>query len=108
VKLTLRTTSDLACDCNRSKVVAAEVKKNGAGETERVDSIENTAVSFDHRSVVLHAAIAFDRGHREAAEKSEKRDDQRHRRSLPWLERRRPPQRCAERGRGEHAADESS
>ena len=51
--------------------------------------------------------VALDRGHRQSAEESHHRDDERHPHRLPHRERRRPPERRADQRRGEDAADEA-
>src|SRR4051812_11688209 len=72
---------------------AHEVEEDRGGEAERIDAVEHASVPLDEAAEVLHAAVALDGRHREAAEESEEGDGQRHGRRLPRREGGHPPER---------------
>src|SRR5688572_9568379 len=53
---------------------ARQMEEHRRGEADRVDAIHDAAVTLDHAAEVLHAAVALDRGHREAAGEAHQRD----------------------------------
>ncbi len=53
-----------------------EMKKDRGGEAQRIDPVEDSRMAFDQGSVVLHAAIPFDRRHRHATGEAHHRGDQ--------------------------------
>src|SRR5882757_9994474 len=62
-----------------------DVVEDWRGKADRVDSIEHTAVAFDQRAVIAHAAISFNGRHRHCTGEAHHGDDHRHERSLPDL-----------------------
>lgn len=56
-----------------SKEETGEMKENGGSETERVDAVHDAAMTRNNRAVILHASIAFDGRHHQAAIKAHQR-----------------------------------
>src|SRR5574343_433340 len=83
------------------------VEEDRCREADGIDPIEHTAVAFDHGAPILQATVALDGGEDKAAEEAEDVDGQRDQRGLPDIEGRDPPQRGADCGRGEDAADQA-
>jgi len=45
------------------EVITRQMKKDGRGETERIDSIHDSAVTGDAYAVIFHSAVALDSRH---------------------------------------------
>lgn len=84
-----------------------DMEEDRRREHDRVEAVEDAAVAFDHVAPVLHAPVALDRGHHEAAEEAHQADHEGDGRGLARGERGDAPQRGAERGGAGDAADQA-
>src|SRR5687768_14376976 len=78
---------------SRREEEPGEMKKYWCGETQRIDPIQDAAVPFDQRAVILDTTIALDGRHDETARESHDGDDKSHQRCLGRPKWRRPPDR---------------
>lgn len=81
------------------------MKENRRCKAHRIQPIQHAAVPFDHMPPILHAPVALDRRHHDAAGEPEQVDQQRNQERLPWVERGGPPQCRADQGREQNPAD---
>src|SRR5215213_1430481 len=82
------------------------MEKNRGGEHDRVRSIENAAMTLNHVPPVLHAPVALDGRHHEAAAESHHRDDCRKSRRLERREGCHPPEGGSEQRSAADSSDE--
>jgi len=92
----------------RGKEISGEMEKDGRGKADRVQTVQYASVSMNQAPPILHAAVAFNGRHDKAAHKAHRRNQQRHCRCLPEVERCDPPQARAQRCRACNAADDPS
>src|SRR5882724_5595422 len=92
---------------SRRKEIPHQVKENRRGKAQRINPVENAAMTLDHCSEIFHPGIALDRAHHQSARETEQRNHERHSGGLQRRERRRPPQRRAQQRRRRHAAQET-
>src|SRR5690606_29509304 len=90
-----------------SEIVAGEMEEHRRREADRVDAIQNAAVSFDDAAEILDPAIALDRGHDEPAREAHQANDEGHAGSLGWSERSDPPHGRANGGCRSDAAEKA-
>src|SRR6266403_2004581 len=97
---------DLICH-SRRKEIPHQVEKNGRGEAQRVNPVQDAAMTLDHCAEIFHAGIALDGAHHQSARETEQRNHERHSCGLQRRERCRPPQRRSQQRRRRHAAQET-
>src|SRR6187455_2663796 len=78
------------------EVVPREMEEDRRGEADRVDAIEDAAVTFDDGAEILDAAIALHGRHHQSPEEPHERDGGAHPRGLQRRKRRHPPERGAD------------
>ncbi len=60
-----------------SPPVAHKVEENRRGKAHRIQAVQHPAVAFDHVPPILHAPVALDRRHHDAAGEAQQVDQQR-------------------------------
>src|SRR6266403_2272771 len=60
---------DLICH-SRRKEIPHQVEKNGRGEAQRVNPVQDAAMTLDHCAEIFHAGIALDGAHHHAAQET--------------------------------------
>src|SRR6266850_1704088 len=92
---------------SRRKEIPHQVKKNRRSEAQRINAVQNAAMTLDHCAEILNPGVALDRAHHQSARETEQRNHERHSGGLQRRERCRPPQRRAQQRRRRHAAQET-
>src|SRR5882724_9101193 len=92
---------------SRRKEIPHQVKENRRGEAQRVNPVQDAAMTLDHCAEILNPGVALDRAHYQSARETEQRNHERHSGGLQRRERCRPPQRRAQQRRRRHAAQET-
>src|SRR5208337_2869509 len=97
--------SELSWNCLRNEVVPYQMEENRRGKAQRVNAIQNSAVSFDDSAEILDPDVPLDRAHYQAPAKSQNANRERHPRGLQRRKWCGPPERRAQRRSAQDSAE---